>query len=711
MPAIKNWPELATNDLKQIEIWDKENPDYNVAVTLEGKAVIDIDIREGKNGIKSIEELKKQGIIFPKTYTQRTPSGGYHAVYSTYETVKQSVSKVGSGIDIKAGKGGYIVFSGSTTKHGIYSDNGQAICPITDQLTALLGRKAEKKEKIKDVELIGDTPKDNVSFVKRLLENAEPAIQFQGGDAYTFHLICRLRDHNVTRQDALDLLLDHWNDRCEPPWTAEELKVKVDNAYNYAQLPMGNQDPKVVFEAVEKTEKLDPIETFNKDHAFVSVGGHARILRESYSKIDGFRVDMLTIDCFKSFYLPTTMADGEGKKVPLAERWLKSPKRRTYDGVCFAPNQDDPKRYNHWRGFTITEPNTEELFPKIAHDAVKLYLEHVFENISSKDEGLYAWIMDFLAHLIQKPEEKAKVALVLKGRKGVGKNFFIETIGKMLGAHFQLTSERRYLLGNFNSHYENNLMMVLDEAFWSGDKPSEGKLKDLVTGEKHKIEHKGLAHYDVTNLTRVVILGNEDWLVPASDDERRYTVCNVGVGKMQNTHFFETIQKGMDLGGLRLLFKVLKERDISKWNRFVAYETEALAEQKIESLSNFRKWWYESLCEEKILHLEGNAWPVYVEKEEFFRAFKLWVAENTGTKWLPSQTKIKTDLRSMAPSLSFSYKRKGNERIWMVKIPVLEQARKEWDQFMKIKTKWNQDVAEEIEDAQIIPIDSHKFFN
>jgi hypothetical protein len=34
---------------------------------------------------------------------------------------------------------------------------------------------------------------------------------------------------------ALNLMLQHWNDRCSPPWSPDELQVKVDNAYRYAE--------------------------------------------------------------------------------------------------------------------------------------------------------------------------------------------------------------------------------------------------------------------------------------------------------------------------------------------------------------------------------------------------------------------------------------------------------------------------------------------
>lgn len=679
-----------------------------MGVTLEGLVVVDLDMGEGKNGFDSIKLLGEQGYSLPKTYTQTTANKGAHLFYNTDEVIKSSTSKIGAGIDIKSGANAYVVCSGSTIGSKFYTDNGEAISPLPEEFKNLCGRATEKKEKVIEKELIGDTPEPNIEFGKKyLLESAPIAIQHQGGDQTTLQVAMRLRDEGITRQDALDLMLKHWNDRCEPPWDIEELGTKIANAYNYAKLPMGNKDPKRVFEEVKEDPKeLSPIEKLNKKYAFISLGGYARIIRE----IDDW-VDFLLVETFKYEIAAQEISSGKNKTEPLSEAWLKSPNRRSYVGVCFDPSKThNPIFYNMWKGFSVSLPKEGELFPQIAHDALKNFLDHTLQNICNGDVGTNNWVLDFCAHLVQKPEQKAKVALVLKGPKGVGKNFFIQTIGKMFGIHYKLTSERRYLLGNFNSHYENNLIMVFDEAFWSGDKQSEGKLKDLVTGDVHRIEHKGLKTYDVANLTRVVILGEEDWVVPAGDDERRYTVCQVGRGKQQNTVFFEKIQKGMEAGGIKLLFKYLMERDISKWDRFKAYETEGLYEQKIESLPLFRKWWFESISEERLLNHADSQWPQMIEKTEFFRAFKSWVNENTGTKWIPSENKMAKDLKMICPSLKFSKKRQKEMRFWVVVLPSVETAREEWDKFMRFKTKWNRDVAETMIDTSMIPVDNVRLF-
>src|SRR5690606_13114237 len=144
-----------------------------------------------------------------------------------------------------------------------------------------------------------------------------------------------------------------------------------------------------------------------------------------------------------------------------------------------------------------------------------------------------------------------------RGGKGTGKNALVDRVGYLLGNHYLLTSNRRYLVGNFNGHLEHCLLFALDEAFWSGDKQAEGQLKDLITGSHHVIEHKGKEPYSVENCTRIVIIGNEEWLVPSSHDERRFAVFHVGDGRKQDRAFFQAMREGMERGGYRLLLRYL----------------------------------------------------------------------------------------------------------------------------------------------------------
>jgi hypothetical protein len=78
------------------------------------------------------------------------------------------------------------------------------------------------------------------------------------------------------------------------------------------------------------------------------------------------------------------------------------------------------------------------------------------DNICSKDDMLYAWVMAWFA---QSPEDKLDTSLVLRGKQGVGKTKVGEVFGSLLGRHHLLVAEPRYVTGRFNAHMAQLLLL------------------------------------------------------------------------------------------------------------------------------------------------------------------------------------------------------------------------------------------------------------
>jgi hypothetical protein len=125
--------------------------------------------------------------------------------------------------------------------------------------------------------------------------------------------------------------------------------------------------------------------------------------------------------------------------------------------------------------------------------------------------------------------------------------------------------------------------MRRDEAFWAGDKRSEGKLKDLVTALKHRLEFKGVDPILVNNHIRLFVTGNQEWLVPAGFGERRFAVFDVGEGKIKNNDYFAAIDAEMNNGGREALLHHLLNFDLSRVKLREIPRTAALFEQIVDT--------------------------------------------------------------------------------------------------------------------------------
>lgn len=265
-PAIDAWQKRATVDPEHIRRWWVDpvtgwEQGYNIGIACgHGIAVVDVDNKDGKNGDASLRHLSKGRLH--GTVTSRTPTGGLHMIFATgAEDVGNSAGKLGEGLDIR-GLGGYIVGPGSVVAAGAYAwaerkaPGQHKMTKLPDWLRELCTRpKTHTREVAPGIEL--DTPAAMQRAID-YLATAPEAVEGAGGDETAYKVAARIRDLGLSEGECLSLLLDHWNQRCSPPWELHDLERKVRNAYTYGQNAPGTASPTADFEPVAPTQAAAP---------------------------------------------------------------------------------------------------------------------------------------------------------------------------------------------------------------------------------------------------------------------------------------------------------------------------------------------------------------------------------------------------------------------------------------------------------------------
>lgn len=230
-PAISGWNHHATDDPHQITQWQKDFPGCNWGVSCgqSGLVVVDVD----KGGESSLFQLELQYDL-PPTYTVTTPSGGKHLYYRG--TTRNRVRML-PGIDIRSA-GGYVLKAGSTLM-GVPYQNGcpHPIAPAPEWLIEMIGKPKENDHQATPIDSV-----DNLVDARRAaayLASTEPAIEGEGGNHKTFSTACAVRDLGISAELCRELMQEHFNPRCQPPWGEVELTQLVNNAYKYADNPLG----------------------------------------------------------------------------------------------------------------------------------------------------------------------------------------------------------------------------------------------------------------------------------------------------------------------------------------------------------------------------------------------------------------------------------------------------------------------------------------
>lgn len=411
------------------------------------------------------------------------------------------------------------------------------------------------------------------------------------------------------------------------------------------------------------------IEMFNEKHAVVMVGGKCTILTETICPVFN-RPDITfsSVGDFRNFYAPMKIqvSDGNGgmKSVSAARRWLDDPNRRQYEGVVFAPQKDVPGYYNLWRGFAV-EPRPGDW---------TLLRSHVMTDFCHGNSEYFDYLMGICADAVQNPGgQRPGVSIVLRGAKGTGKGLFATSMGQIFGSHFLHLSNSHHLTGRFNAHLKDALWVFADEAFWAGDKSSEGILKHLITEEYWTVEQKGKDPYTVKNHVRLIISSNETWVVPAGLQERRFFVLDVDDAHARDTKFFGPIFSQMRNGGIEAMLHDLLRWDVTGLDLRTAPMTEALFEQAIQGMNTVQRWWYERLRSGAQL-CGGDRWDLNVETQKLHEDY-IQFATTHGDRFPVADAIFSRELGKLVPDLRRCRLSLSGVRKQHVTFPDLEMCR------------------------------------
>jgi hypothetical protein len=436
-----------------------------------------------------------------------------------------------------------------------------------------------------------------------------------------------------------------------------------------------------LLDAAPDVATFDVVFEMNRKHAVVREGGRTVVITDDYDPALERRVwTRSSFHDFNNFYLPQRVQTGSNKTTGaptyarLGPFWLEHPDRRQYEGVVMSPGRDVPGYLNLWQGFAV-EPRPGR-WPRLH--------QHIFEVICGADVAAFNYLMAWIAAAVQRPGQRAEVAIVLRGRRGVGKGHFVRSLGRLFGRHYLQISQPKHLVGHFNAHLQDAIVLFADEAFWAGDKQGEGVLKSLVTEEFIPIERKGRDVVVAKNLLHIILASNSEWVVPAGMDERRFLVLDVAPTHAQDTAYFSALHAEGDAGGDAALLHDLLHHDLGGVDLRRPPHTTALMDQKILSLPAEERWWFHKLMDGR-LFTEAQGWEREVRRERLWDDYVLQLGK-VGIQRKRTETELGIFLRRMVPTLNTA--RLGGDRVRHYVFPPLSECRAAFDDLLQSQMTW-----------------------
>lgn len=446
--------------------------------------------------------------------------------------------------------------------------------------------------------MLDDLPEKVTDRLKMVIVQGHDPDNPKPGDnsrsAWLFDVICNLIRAGVPDDKIYAIITDQ-----DYGIAASVLDKPRPESYAVRQIERGHE------------EAIHPkLRELNDRHAVIAdIGGKCRIISEVYDHaLQRTRISRQTFEDFRNRYQHTKIELGvndKGQKItmPLGKWWLDHELRRQYDSLVFVPGRTVDKAYNLWKGFAC------EALP----GKCEKFLAHIRDNVCSGNEEHFNYLIGWMARCVQQPDKPGEVAVVLRGKMGTGKGFFAKQFGALWGRHFMQITDPKHLIGNFNSHLRDVVVLFADEAFYAGDNKHASILKGLITEETITIEAKGVDAEAAVNYIHLIMASNNDWVVPAGHEERRFFVLDVSENKMQDSSYFNELREEMDSGGREALLHYLLTYNLKDYDVRKVPQTNALREQKQLSMSLEQQWWYEKLDEGRLLPQHSN-WEPDVQK-------------------------------------------------------------------------------------------------
>jgi len=489
---------------------------------------------------------------------------------------------------------------------------------------------------------------------------------------WLFDCVCNLVRCDVPDEVVYSILTD-------PGFKIAESVLEANNPDRYAKKQIASAKEAVISPRLhEMNEKFAVIG---------NLGGRCLVIQEVYD--EQMKRSSLTRQSFTDFrnrYMNQfeigENAKGDPIRIPVGKWWLEHPQRREFDRLVFQPGRTPEGSYNLWQGYGCNA------LPGVNHES---FLKHLHETVCCGVDEHYTYLIGWLARTVQHPDEPGHTAVVMRGRQGTGKSFFAKHFGHLFGRHFLHVSNASHLVGNFNGHLRDSIVVFGDEAFFAGDKRHESVLKTLVTEDTIIIETKGVDAEACPNYAHLILASNSTWVVPLGDGDRRYFVVDVDESHARDVKHFGGIARDLKNGGYENLLHYLMHYDLSDYNVQAIPDTEARRSQRQESMNPEEEFWM-SVLEDGFVG--GEVWPITEEitvgNSQVWEHYQTYT-ENAPTHKKLSPSKLGHFIKRILPE-DWPEKKKvridgrpENARI----LPTLKEARDEWDRINGSPHDWS----------------------
>lgn len=209
------------------------------------------------------------------------------------------------------------------------------------------------------------------------------------------------------------------------------------------------------------------------------------------------------------------------------------------------------------------------------------YLQRMFPVAADREN-----VLDYIAHIVQKPAQRAQYALVLSGDKGCGKSSFGDLCNALLAGQYRVYSNPGDMTSKHETGITHSLMCVIDDF----GKPINAELmKNVITTRYQNVEEKFKQSSLAQAYARIMIFTNYKQPFDNVDEQERRYYAPAYITHKENQQ--ETMNwlsdvwgEWLDTGGIEAIYNSLSERDISGFSSAIAPPSALVDSWRVDDL-------------------------------------------------------------------------------------------------------------------------------
>ena len=260
-------------------------------------------------------------------------------------------------------------------------------------------------------------------------------------------------------------------------------------------------------------------------------------------------------------------------------------------------------------------PNGTRTIPTAINGFVKLNTYKSYSASTSGSEDISIWlefldrlfpcckeqkvVVQYLAHMFQRPQERPSYHLLLTSDTGTGKGFlFSDILTPLLCDQSYQVSSYGEVTAKHSACFDSTMLLMLDDPK-SKSECTMTKIKSKLSETYISVEKKHISATMQQVFTRVILASNEQRPLKLDDNERRWFAPQYMehlVNPEETQGFITKLSEWLNDGGLDAVYSWLMMYDLEGFNHKRIYQTDTLKsmiENSVPVLVHELKDWLE----------------------------------------------------------------------------------------------------------------------